>query len=380
MKKMERIWAIVALAALLANALPLAAAAPPPPGTVVISNVNVNRNSLSGTVANLSWSTNPTSSCDSVTYQVSGQSSHTITLPCKVHSVSLTGLAVHVTTTFTITATAKKYNPGTYSSSFYPTDVSTSKAYESFQYSLPITGGPCGTIYYQETVTAQMPGDIEYDPTQAGNANHYELFDVHMAFNGLGVPICPGSSQVITARQTFMRIWVLDTTSNVNNWLPAAVDPVPNVDTGGYPGYINWAINLGGTVYGASFGVTLGYTPPSGVTIYPTWWNTPYPDGWQYESSLEIDWNGAMQTLANVAWPLHVIDSQAQYRLGDQVLVRVGFVTTLNVWDPSYGWIGNDLQWGVPGIVMGQGSDNNGGNNLDQYTDVQMGTSSGPGS
>ncbi len=177
-----------------------------------------------------------------------------------------------------------------------------------------------------------------------------------------------------------MRIWVLDTTSNVNNWLPAAVDPVPNVDTGGYPGHIDWAINLGGTVYGASFGVTLGYTPPSGVTIYPTWWNTPYPDGWQYESSLEIDWNGAMQTLANVAWPLHVIDSQAQYRLGDQVLVRVGFVTTLNVWDPSYGWIGNDLQWGVPGIVMGQGSDNNGGNNLDQYTDVQMGTSSGPGS
>src|SRR5947199_243893 len=82
-----------------ASALPLAAAAPPPPGTVVISNVNVNRNSLSGTVANLSWSTNPTSSCDSVTYQVSGQSSHTITPPCKVHSASLTGLAVHVTTT-----------------------------------------------------------------------------------------------------------------------------------------------------------------------------------------------------------------------------------------------------------------------------------------
>src|SRR2546429_1408279 len=185
MKKIERIWAIVALAALVANALPLAAAAPLPPGTVVISNVNVNRNSLSGTLANLTWSTNPTSSCDSVTYQVSGQSSRTISLPCKVHSASLTGLAVHVTTTFTITATAKKYNPGTYSSSFYPTDVSTSKAYESFQYSLPITGGPCGTIYYQETVTAQMPGDIEYDPTQAGNRHPYEVlggpYGIHKA-------------------------------------------------------------------------------------------------------------------------------------------------------------------------------------------------------
>src|SRR3989442_3328111 len=220
MKKMERIGAIVALAALLANALPLAAAAPPPPGTVVISNVNVNRNSLSGTVANLSWSTNPTSSCDSVTYQVSEQSSHTITLPCKVHSVSLTGRAVHVTTTFTITATAKKYNPGTYSSSFYPTDVSTSKAYESFQYSLPITGGPCGTIYYQETVTAQMPGDIEYDPTQAGNANHYELFDVHMAFNGLGGPICPRASQGYPGRPQFMRTSGPATTSKVNHALP----------------------------------------------------------------------------------------------------------------------------------------------------------------
>src|SRR5207247_8317005 len=147
--------------------------------------------------------------------------------PSKVHSDSLTGLSVHVMTTYTITAIAKKYNPRTYSSSFYPTDVSTSNAYESFQYSLPITGVPCGTIYYQETVTAQMPGDIEYDPTQAGNANHYELFDVHMAFNGFGVPICPRSSQVITARQTFMRICDLVTTSNVNNLLPAAVDPVP---------------------------------------------------------------------------------------------------------------------------------------------------------
>src|SRR3989442_15567733 len=166
MKKMERIWAIVALAALLANALPLAAAAPPPPGTVVISNVNVNRNSLSGTVANLSWSTNPTSSCDSVTYQVSGQSSRTISLPCKVHSASLTGLAVHVTTTFTITETAKKYTPGTYSSSFYPTDVSTTKAYHRFQYSLPITGGPCGPIYYQEPETAHTPADIATDHAQ----------------------------------------------------------------------------------------------------------------------------------------------------------------------------------------------------------------------
>src|SRR5207245_11583586 len=150
MEKSGRIWAIVALAALVANPRALASAAPPPPGTVVISNVNVNRNSLSGTMANLTWSTNPTSSCDSVTYQVSGQSSRTISLPCKVHSASLTGLAVHVTTTFTITATAEKYNPGTYSSSFYPTDVSTPQAYASIPYSLPTTGVLYRTIYYPE--------------------------------------------------------------------------------------------------------------------------------------------------------------------------------------------------------------------------------------
>src|SRR2546426_4465075 len=214
MKKIERIWAIVALAALLATALPLAAAAPPPPGTVVISNVNVNRNSLSGTVANLSWSTNPTSSCDSVTYQVSGQSSHTITLPCKVHSVSLTGLAVHVTTTFTITATAKKYNPGTYSSSFYPTDVSTSKAYESFQYSLPITGGPCGTIYYQETVTAQMPGDIDYDPTQAVIPNHFKPFDHPTGFNCSGSPSTSGVPPSGTPPRLLITVFASASSSN----------------------------------------------------------------------------------------------------------------------------------------------------------------------
>src|SRR2546428_5260800 len=247
MKKIERIWAIVALAALVANALPLAAAAPPPPGTVVISNVNVNRNSLSGTVANLSWSTNPTSSCDSVTYQVSGQSSRTISLPCKVHSASLTGLAVHVTTTFTITATARKYNPGTYSSSFFPTDVSTSKAYEGYNCDFWATGF-CGTQYVYTNRAASMPGDVEFNPANAQNGNAYETFDAVVHYYGQGQAWC--WPYQLTTKRTTVQFYARDMTSGDNSWIAANTYPVPSVSGGNYVGSVQWSISLGAQAYG----------------------------------------------------------------------------------------------------------------------------------
>ncbi len=378
--RLWRTWAIAAALFAVVNAVPLASASSSPIGTVAISNVNVASNSLSGHTADVTWSTNPTSACDVFAYQVQGASTWTtLTLPCKVHSASLNGLTTHTTYAYSIASSAKRYNSATYTGSFYPTDVSTSKAYETFQYSLPLSVSNC-PVTYKETLVVEMPGDIEFDPAQATNPNHYESFGVHMHYIGLGQPVCQYLSQIVTAQQTFMNVWVLDTTSHTTNWFAGGI-PDPNVAGSGTTGSITWSINFGAQVYGAGFGVTMGFNPPTGVTVYPSLVNAPYPDGWQMIGRFEIDWQtGYLQTIDDVVWPIHITDSLAQAHLHDQVLVRVFFATTISVWDPNVNqWVSTVTQWGVPGVILGQGSDNNGQNNLDQFTDIQAGTCASPG-
>lgn len=380
-RRVWRMWAVAAGLLVIVNVVPLASAGPAPTGTVAISNVNVAGNSLSGHTASLTWSTNPAKACDVFAYQLPGAATWTTTtLPCQVHTVSLSGLATHTTYAYTITSSAKRYNPGTYSGSFYPTDVSTSKAYETFQYSLPLSVSNC-PVTYKETVLVEMPGDIEFDPTQAANPNHYEMFGIHMHYIGQGQPVCTFLNQIVTAQQTFMNVWILDTTSHTTNWFAGGI-PDPNVAGSGTTGSITWNINFGAQVYGAGFTVGMGFNPPTGVTVYPTLVNGPYPDGWQMIGRFEIDWQtGYLQTIDDVVWPIHITDSLAQPHLFDQVLVRVFFMTTISVWDPNVNqWVSTVTQWGVPGVILGQGTDNNGQTNLDQFTDIQAGTSGSPGS
>ena len=52
----------------------------------------------------------------------------------------------------------------------------------------------------------------------------------------------------------------------------------PNVASGGWVGSGSWSIEVGAELKPASFGVSLSYTPASGISLVPTWHNEPYAD------------------------------------------------------------------------------------------------------
>ena len=352
------------------------------PPTVVISNVKVDPNSISGSQATVTWSTDPSSACDVVSYRLSGTNGWmTVSPPCGTHVVTIGGLAIFTSYDFTISSSARKYYTGTYASSFYPVDASTSKAYEGYSFDF-WADSLCGRKYVHTQRAAEMPGDVEFDPTQAPNGNHYQLFNVHAKYYGQGEGWC--WPYQLTTKRTIVRIWVKDFTTGINDWISANVDPVPNVASGGYSGSVSWSIQVGPEFKAGAFGVSLSYTPASGISLLPTWHNEPYADGWKYVAELKVDWNGGMQTSEDFAWPMHVIDSLAQYRLYDKVQFMISYSMVFDLFNPSWPWVGYGpwigYDWTVGATtILGQGTDNNGANNLDQYTNVQIGTSSGPG-
>ena len=373
---------IVALFVLL-NVLSVGAlAAPRPPSTVTISNVKVDPNSVSGSEARITWSTDPASACDAFSYRLAGTTSWMTIYPaCGTHAVALGGLAIFTPYDFMISSSARKYNTGVYTSSFYPVDASLSKAYEGYPFDF-WADSVCGRKYVRTQRVAEMPGDVEYDPGQVGNSNHYQLFNVHAKYYGQGESWC--WPYQLTTKRTVVRIWVKDFTSGINDWIAANVDPVPNVASGGWVGSVSWSIEVGAELKPASFGVSLSYTPASGISLVPIWHNEPYADGWKYVAELKVDWNGGMQTSEDFSWPMHVIDSLAQYRLYDRVQFMISYSMVFDLFNPSWPWVGYGpwigYDWTVGATtILGQGTDNNGANNLDQYTNVQMGVSSGPG-
>ncbi len=377
-KKRQTTWWTAAVAILALGVLMPAGAlaSPPPPSPVTISGVRVDSNSLSGTEATLRWATSPTSACDTFAYKYwMATTWTTIALACKVHTVSIGGLLPHRIYDFTITSTAKKYISGTYSSSFSPTDVSLSKAYEGDQFDVGAQQPNCGPVYVHTTRAAEMPGDIEFDPAATSNANSYQAFDVDMKYYGQGQSGC-WSWDFVTKR-TSINIYVIDRTSQVMNWITSAVDPIPKVASSGTSGTIAWSINFGTQIYqGTPIGVSLSYVPSSGISVTPTWHNDDYGGGIKRVAELVVDWDGHLQTSLDVVWPMHVIDSLAQYRRYDQVEILVSFGVTFDFHSNTFGWAGHD--WYFPfDFYLGRGWDNNGANNLDQYTDVQMGHSSG---
>ncbi|HYS70956.1 MAG TPA: hypothetical protein VEM95_00890 [Thermoplasmata archaeon] len=374
--------AMVVGAFVLSNFLAVASAAPKPLPTVIISNVNVDANSVPGTLATITWLTDPPGACDVLTYHLQGSNTvTTITPPCGTHQAALSGLGIHATYAFTITSSARKYNPGTYSSSFFPTDVSTSKAYEGYNYDFWATGF-CGTKYVYTNRAASMPGDVEFNPANAPNGNAYETFDAVVHYYGQGQAWC--WPYQLTTKRTTVQFYARDMTSGDNSWIAANTYPVPSVSGGNYVGSVQWTIDLGADAYGGSFGVSLSYNPASGIGLYEVAKNVDQPNGWKYLAYLEVDWNGGMQTAMDVAWPMHIMDTGASHHLHDQIQFQVVYTIVFDLFNPSWPWIGVGpwvgYDWTLQTTTtLGQGWDNDGQTNLDQYTDVQAGTSTGPG-
>ncbi len=376
------VWfATIVCLAFVMNAFSGAALAAPKPRVVVISNVHVDPNSLSGTQADITWSASPNGACDVVQYAVSGSSSWTTVTPaCGSHAVALSGLRIFVTYAFKITSSAKRYTPSTFTGSFYPVDASLSKAYEGYQDRFQAYGS-CGwkSVYFDRV--AEMPGDLEFDPGMVGNPLNYERFDLHIRYYGQGEAWC--WPYQLTTKRTVVNVYVQDLTSGIDNWIVPNVEPVPNIVSEGYVGSVSWSISVdGGLIPGNPFGVSLQYVPSNGVSLRYTYDNTRQPDGSKHVAWLEVNWNGAMSTTMDVVWPMHIIDQLAQYRLYDKVQIRIVYTFVFDLYNPSFPigpgpWLNNDFTYSYV-TTLGQGWDNNRLNNLDQYTNLQVGTSDGP--
>jgi len=348
----------------------------PPPQ--VIYNVGASSNSLSGSTATITWSVSPAAvSCSVFEYTTSATSwSNAIVIrpPCGTQSVSLTGLSTHVRYYFQIGSYAQDGSTGVgwYTSSFYTTDVTTSRAYEGYNQN-PQFSTLCGGISDQTNYSTESPGDIEYDPSQVGNSNHYEVFDLHFHFDSLGQSYC--WPWTLGAKYTQVDLWVYDP-SGVINW----INSKGNIIYSGYAGgsaTVSWTIFFQGGSQNGQAGFSATTTPSQVPTVSNNMnQNLDQGGGWKYVGYFKFNWPMQIQVAFDVIVPMIVTDQQAQYRLYDIVNFKVQDKVTYDGFNGAW-WAGNDITITYPTYLLGDG-DYNGANQLDQYTDVQQGTSNGP--
>ncbi|MFQ5870128.1 MAG: hypothetical protein ACE5JC_09525 [Candidatus Zixiibacteriota bacterium] len=341
-----------------------------PPPTVSIYNLNVDRNSISGEETTISWSTSPSSSCDTLEWGPTTAYGNTIDLACDTHSATISGLQTHKTYYFKITASKSGYYNGYKSGSWYPTDASLSKAYEGYTKEFWGTS-PCGERKVDYSYSAEMPGDLAYDPEKAQGSNNYEVFDMHFHYESQGQQTCwPWH---VTTKHTRIEIWIKDH-AGVIDWINAK----DHVIMSGYTGStaeVTWGVVVGGSLKGASAGFTASITP-GGWT-----WNKDIPTpcqnlggGEKYCGWFQVNWPGDELVSGDMIWPMIVTDQLAEPRLWDKVTFKIKWT----IWFDTYWfyWYGNDLSV-VRYITLGDGN-YNGANILDQYTNVQVGFTDGP--
>lgn len=341
------------------------------PPDVYISNVNVDRNSLSGTETTVTWTTFPSSACDIFRWGTTPSYGNTVNLPCGTHSVTLTGLQTHRTYYFKITSSKSGYDSDTRTGSWYPTDASLSKASESYArtYTAYSFCGPVSTDY---TYTAETLGDISFDPAKAGNSNNYEIFDLQLRYESSGQTYC--WPWTMGTRYTRVDLWIHDS-SGVIDWINARNYVI-------FEGYVGGSatasigISVGGSTHGFSTGFSASMSPASGWS-----WNkdipTPCVDqggGTKYCGWFQVNWPMQMTVLGNMIWPLIVTDQKAQPRLWDKVTIEIKFTMTFDGFNGIW-WFGNNHQTSRT-IILGNGN-YNGANILDQYMNIQEGYMTG---
>ncbi len=348
----------------------------PPPQ--VIDNVAASTNSLSGNTATISWQVSPAAfSCSVFEYTTSATSwSNAIVFnpPCGSQSVSLSGLTPHVRYYFQIGSYAQdgSTSTGWYDGSFYTTDVSASRAYEGY-YQDPQFSTLCGGISDQTNYSTESPGDVEYDPSQVSNSNHYQVFDLHFHFDSLGQSYC--WPWTLGAKYTQVDLWVYDP-SGVITW----INSKGNIIYSGYSGgsaTVSWTIFFQGGTQNAQAGFSATTTPSQVPTVINQMnQNLDQGGGWKYIGYFKFNWPMQIQVAFDVIVPMIVTDQLTQYRLHDIVNFKVQDTVTYDGFNSSW-WAGNDQVITYPTYLLGDG-DYNGANQLDQYTDVQQGTSNGP--
>lgn len=339
--------------------------------TVSIYNVNVDRNSLSGTETTITWSTSPSDASDK--FEWGPTTSYGNTIYPSTHSVILTGLQTHETYYYKITSSKSGYYSGTKTGSWYPTDASLSKADES--YSRTYTAWSlCGYPSVDYIYRAWTLGDIAYDPAKAGNSNNYEIFDLQLYYKGTGEPYC--WPWTMTTRFTRVDLWIEDETSNVVDWIDAR-NYVLFEGYGAGSADVSLGVNVGGSIHGFQAGMTASSSPPDTPFIDPEIPNECVDQGGGvlYCGYFTIHWPGDRDVTGYVIWPLVVTDQEAQHRLWDQVRITVKFTMTFDGFGGLFGWYGNNLQTSWT-IVLGNGNFN-GANILDQYMNVQSGYTTG---
>jgi hypothetical protein len=346
--------------------------------TVIIYNVNVNPMfSRDGDQAKITWTTIPASACDRFDWGLTSSYGNTQQLPCGTHTITLTGLARHVTIFYRITSSKSGYFSGVYRSSFYPVDASTNKAYESYQRLSQHSncGARVNILNFAET-----PGDLSFDPAKAGNPNNYETFAMAFHYEATSGGGCPGST--IQTRRTEFKVWMTDS-SGVVNWFAAKDQVIWQGYTGG-SGIITWGISFGAQLLVGSIGADATYIPATGPVPGHTTSNTDLGNGVKYLGMFWFNWPTQAYLTFDAIWPVFLFDQLGSQRLWDKVQFIIEgtvYMDTYNFIPPSDQWFGNcgnGCPESIGTIVLGNG-DVNGNNVLDQYTNVQSGYMTAPG-
>ncbi len=153
-----------------------------------------------------------------------------------------------------------------------------------------------------------------------------------------------------------------------------------NIIYSGYSGgsaTVSWTIFFQGGTQNAQAGFSATTTPSQVPTVINQMnQNLDQGGGWKYIGYFKFNWPMQIQVAFDVIVPMIVTDQLTQYRLHDIVNFKVQDTVTYDGFNSSW-WAGNDQVITYPTYLLGDG-DYNGANQLDQYTDVQQGTSNGP--
>jgi hypothetical protein len=342
-------------------------------GVVSVYDVFVNRNSLAGTTAAFTWATSPSGACDLFEWGTTPSYGSSISPPCGTHSASLTGLTVHTTYYYRITSSASGYTSGTYRSSFYPTDISTSHVYENYpgvQYTM--VGGDCGWLHKKLTYNPRvvMAGDVEHDSASQNTADwtpHY----VYAHIDAQGDDWCNILGGYVVPSEFAVYLYAKDLTtpfSNTDIWLEG-LDVRPRVNTDLQTGTVSYSISAGGSYDGVSYGASANFG--AAVYSYSKWWGYSLGnDGWAYVGGSDVQWYWDRQSSLDVTFLLKIGDVKAQPHYLDLLSFRVVFwievaQTSCGTCPPS-----DDFPE-YTGYTIETGD---GAGSADQFTELQGGT------
>lgn len=354
---------------------------------VTVSNFVINGHTPYGW-AILTWSTNPSAACSTVTwYRSDGTLIGSANAGCGVHTYTIaSGLTpVHGTFYAAVTATYTGYNSGsTGMTAFTTTDISVDPAKEDYgtQKAYPYFMGDCARagkgLNYD--VLAEMAGDVAHDAATKRSTD-VTPHTVFSHINAIGDDWCNIFGTYVALWKVRISLIVYDDTSPfvpgtplTDLWIQT-YSVQPKDSTAFKSGQVTYSLGFGLEYLGASFQVGASYDPGTMATYEASKAMSIQSDGSLRMGYFDISYNPHRDMGLDVTFMTNVYDTKAQPHLYDHLRFALEFKLVVAEVNPPNIYTNTMLY--IVTITLGDGQSPVTGNS-DQFTDLQPGAQTLP--